>query len=127
MVDFAATPVEAAKEANGLLDRELVRELRFLQLDPQPLAQGIIASASPSPAKHLYNSVVGKRQALKHFYSRSFACAVWAKQPKAFAAPDLEIQAVDGGNVVEPLYQTLAPGSSLISVTCTIRSLAHHF
>ena len=80
-----AAAKEAAKEAEGFFDGELVGELRFLELDADALAQvgGMLTPVAgrgvrPSPAS-------GNGQAFADFDGGGLACSVGAEQAEALA------------------------------------------
>jgi len=98
LVHAAAARVEAAEQPHGLLHRELLGELRLLELDAEPLAQGALVAVPPL-AEHLDHPLVGNREALADLDRGRLAGAVRAEQPEALARGDREIEPVDGDDV----------------------------
>ena len=105
LVDRPAALAERAEEADGLLDRQLLGELRLLELDAEPLAQLAILPGAPALAEQLDLALVGRGQPFEDLDGRRLAGAVGAEQAEALAAADLEIEAVDGDDVAEALDQ----------------------
>src|SRR6185503_783517 len=93
---------EAAEQADGLLDRELFRELRLLKLNAEPLLQRF-GVGLPVEAEHFYFACVARREALADLDRRRLAGAVRAEQAEAFAGLHLEVEAVHGDDVLERL------------------------
>src|SRR5918999_2139573 len=108
--DIAALRVKAPKEAQRLLDGQLLGELRVLQLNPEQLAE-LALVRRPAPPKDLDVARIRCRQSLTNLDRRRLTGAVRAEQPKAFPAQNLEIELVDGDDGAERLAQT-ADGKS---------------
>jgi hypothetical protein len=94
--------VEAAKELERFEHRQLVGELRLLKLDAEPLAErlGIVA---PAQAEHLDVTTVGRGEAFADLDRRGLAGAVRPEQAETLAGPDLQLDAVDGDDILERL------------------------
>ena len=75
---------EAAEQAQRLADRQLVGELRLLQLDAQPLAQRL-RIGRPAEPEHLDVARVGLRQPFADLDRRGLAGAVRTEQAEALA------------------------------------------
>src|SRR3981081_3187751 len=96
--DVAGITVEALKESESLVDRQLLGELRILELDSEQLAQILLVSLPP-PAKYFDIAGIRRQKSLADLDGRRFSGAVGTKQPKAFAGIDMEIQAVDSNDI----------------------------
>src|SRR6185436_13501302 len=90
--DLQPARVEAAKEGHDFAHAQLVRELRFLQLDPEPGPQPKTV-ALPAVAEHLDVAGVGVPEALEDLHGRRLAGAVRTEHPEALATAHLEIEA----------------------------------
>ena len=75
---------KAAEKAEGFENRELFRELRFLELNADALAQ-IGGMVTPVSAEKNDLAGIGSSQAFADFDGGGFACAVGAEQAEAFA------------------------------------------
>ena len=108
-VDGGSVRIERPEQPDDLLDTELVVELRFLKLDPEalPKCRGV---ADPPHAENLDVTGVRREQTLEDFDRGCLAGAIRPEQSEAFAAPDLEVEAVDRQNVAVPSSRGL--GSS---------------
>src|SRR2546425_7379787 len=92
--------VEAAKQPDGLFDRELVGELRVLQLNAQALAQrAAIRTPRPSHPEDLDLTPVGRGESLEDLDGGRLPRPVRPQQPKAFAYVDGEIEPRDRHDV----------------------------
>ncbi len=91
--------VEAAKELQGLLDGLLVRELRLLERDADPLAQRRVVLV-PGEAEELDDAGGRLGQTLEDLDGRRLARAVRPEQPEAFARRDAQVDPVDGNDVL---------------------------
>src|SRR5689334_21645719 len=98
VVDRSARRIEAAKQSHRFGDRQLLRELRFLQLDAEALAK-LAVVARPAPAEHDDITLVGGVEALADLDRRRLAGAVRPEQAETFAGRDLEVQSIDGDDV----------------------------
>jgi hypothetical protein len=97
-------PVERAKQREGLGDRELVRELRVLQLDAEAFAQRPARRAvAPWRAEDFDLAAIGRRQALQDFDRSRLPGPVRTEQPEAFAGPDRQVEPSDRDDVTEAL------------------------
>src|SRR6266571_4047846 len=109
LVDRARLPVERSEQRQHLTDLELVGELRFLELDAEPLAQGPSGGAiAPRRAEDLDIPRVRRGQSLENLDGRGLAGAVGPEQAEAFAGPDREIETRDGDDVAEAFGQGAA-------------------
>src|SRR5262249_19179987 len=97
--------VEAAEQLEGLEDRHLLLELRFLKLDAQALAQRPIGAPGPALAEDPHLAGVRAVQALEDLDRGGLARTIRAQQAEALTAPDLEIDAVHGDDVGVALDQ----------------------
>src|ERR1044071_762626 len=98
--------VEAAKELQGLGDGEFVGELGFLERDPEALAQGSGAGL-PGFAEDANLTRVGLVQPLADLDGGGLAGAIGAEQTEAFAGADLEIEPVDGDDILVGLAEAV--------------------
>src|SRR5882672_947822 len=95
-----AVPREASS-ARKMMARIRSRSLRPHRLrERKPLLQRA-AVGLPFEAEHLELAGVARREALADFDRRGLAGAVRAEQPETFAGLNLEIDAVDGDDVLE--------------------------
>jgi hypothetical protein len=95
---------EAAEQPHGLLDRELVGELRLLELNSKALLErsGV---GFPAQAEHLDIARVACREAFADLDRGGLARAVRPEQAEALAGSHLEIEAVHGDDVLVRLAQ----------------------
>ena len=98
LFDRDAMAEEAAEHAQGFFDGEFFRELGFLKLDADALAE-LGGVRMPVEAEELDCAFVGSGQAFTHFDGGGLPCPVWTEQAKAFAARDFEVDAIDGLDV----------------------------
>ena len=87
-----------SEQAERLLDRQLVGELRLLQLHPEPLPQFSTVLA-PAATEHLDVAFVLLDQPLEDFNGRRLPGAVRPEQAKAFTAFDLQVQPSHGDDI----------------------------
>src|SRR5205823_6306989 len=82
-------------------DRQLVRQVGFLERDAEPLAQRITIRL-PVAAQKLDLARSRRQQSFENFDGGCFARAIRPQQPKAFSRAHLKIQAVHGpdGSIV---------------------------
>src|SRR6266853_2826566 len=105
-LDGVRLAVERSKQCEDFADGELIGELRFLQLNAEPFAQGASRrSVLPPHAEDFDVARVGRRQPFEDLDRRRLAGAVRAEQPKAFTGADAEIEAGDRDDVSEALHQ----------------------
>src|SRR6187399_2209717 len=107
LTDIAAPRVEGAKQAQHLLDGELVGKLRLLQLNTEALLDLAILALAPAQAKKLDRARVRPVQALQHLHGRGLAGAVRADKTEAFATRHFQIDAGDGELLTVELDQRL--------------------
>ena len=100
--------VEAAEEPQRLDDRQLVGELGVLQLDAEPLAQ-LLGIRGPAQAEDLDVASVRHGEPLADLDRRRLAGAVRAQQPEALAGGDVEVDAVDGNDLLVSLAKITDP------------------
>src|SRR5262245_45151755 len=111
--------VEGTEQSNRLFHRELVGELRLLQLHPESLPQFAVMAA-PGEAENLHISRIRFEQTLENFDRGRLACAVGTEQTETFAASDLERQTIDSHDIAVSLDQIAAhhaghdPGHSVV-------------
>ena len=106
-VGIGTVAVERAEEAHGLVDGELLGELRLLQRDAHALAQLALVVA-PVHAQDLDDAGVGRGESFQDLDGRGLAGAIRAEEAEAFAALDDEVEAVDGFHVGKVLPQVAA-------------------
>src|SRR4051812_41602760 len=99
LIDLRAGLVEAAKETQRLVDRELFTQLRVLQLYPKPLTETLFV-VFPGHAEDRDFAFVGLEQPFADFYGRRLARAVRPKKAEALSGGDLEVQSVDRYDIV---------------------------
>jgi hypothetical protein len=98
--------IERPKQREHFADGELVGELRFLQLNAEPLAQRAPRGAvAPRRPQNLDVAAVGRRQPLENLDRRGLAGTVRPEQAKALAGPDREIETRDRQDVTEAFGQ----------------------
>ena len=102
LVDRLPAIVERPEQAQRLLDRQLVGELRLLQLDAEALAQ-LALVALPAQPEHFDLARIGRQQPFEDLDRRRLPGAVRTEQPEALAALHVERQAVDGDDVAVAL------------------------
>src|SRR5207244_12077392 len=99
-----------AEQPYGLLDRELIGELRILQLNPQALAQGAGArTPRPAHSEDLHLAPVGCCESLEDLDGGRLARPVGPQQPEALACVDGEIEPRDRHDVRVSLHE---PGTT---------------
>jgi len=96
--DVPCIAIEALKECERLVDRQLLGELRVLQLDSEQLSQ-ILLVRLPSSAQYFDIARIGAQKPLADFDRRRLSGAVRTEESKAFSSVDLEVQTVDGDDV----------------------------
>src|SRR6267143_4479192 len=105
-LDRVRLAIKRSKQREYFADRELVGELRCLQLNAQPLAQRAPGSAfAPRRPQNLDVAAVGRRQPLEDLDGGGLPGAVRAEQSKALARAHGEIEARDSHDVTEALGQ----------------------
>ena len=104
LVGRRAAVEEAAEQAQRFDDRQLVGELRLLQLDAQPLTQRQRVGGPPQP-EHLDVAGVRLRQPFADLDRRRLAGAVRPQQAEAFAGAHVQLDAVDGDDVLVGLAE----------------------
>src|SRR6185369_16555128 len=82
LVHAPAARIEAAEQPHGLLHRELVGELRLLELDAEPLAQRVLVVGPASP-EHFHHALVRRRQPLADLDRRRLARAIRSEETEA--------------------------------------------
>ena len=107
LVDGLAAVVERSEKPEGFLDRQLVGELRLLELHAEALPQLSLVGL-PVVAKHLDVATIGREQPFEDLDRRRLAGAVRTEQTEALAATHLERQAVDCDDVAVAFLQILA-------------------
>jgi hypothetical protein len=93
-IDGRTAVVEGSEQPERLLDRQLVRKLRFLKLDAKPLPQFSLVGA-PAHSQHFDLTGVGRDEPLENLDSRRLAGAVRPEQAEAFAALDGQREVAD--------------------------------
>src|SRR5688572_20685063 len=93
LLDRPPTRVERTKQTERLLHGQLVRELRFLKLDAEPLPQFAVAG-------------VRRDQSLENLDRRRLSGAVRTEQSKAFATLHRQRQVGNGDNGAVAFAQT---------------------
>ena len=109
--DLAHVPgvlIKALKERESFVDSELLRELRVLQLNSEPLAE-LPGACIPMSPKHFHVAGVGGEESLADLHGRRFSGAVGSENSEAFAALDFEIHSVDSNDITVRLSQPLNP------------------
>jgi hypothetical protein len=89
---------KAAEQPQRLADGQLVRQLRLLQLDAEPLSQRLRIRRPPQP-EDLDVSGVGLGQSLADFDRRRLAGAVRAEQAETLPDGHTELDTVDSHDV----------------------------
>jgi hypothetical protein len=105
-LDVVTALVEAAKESQRLDHGNFLRQLRFLQLHADTLAQRSILPAVPMLAQQLDLPFVQGSQAFEDLDGGCFTGAVRTEQAKTLAGVDLEIEPVHSGYVRESFDET---------------------
>src|ERR1700733_5017991 len=90
--------IEAGKEFDGFAHRELLRQPRLLQRDPNPLAN-LTRIVVPSVPKDANFARRRREQTLKDFDSGRLPCPVGAKEAEALASINLQAETADGFNL----------------------------
>ena len=99
LVHRRSASVEGSEQAQGLLDRQLVGELRLLQLHAEPLPQARPACWRPPAAQHLDVACVRLDQPFENLDRGRLAGAVGPEQAKALAAFDFQVQSGHGDDI----------------------------
>ena len=99
-----ATIVEAAKQLDRFVDGELLGELGFLEGDSEELPQLPLIPV-PAPAQHDHFARVRGIESLADLDSGCLAGAVGAEQAETLTGVDLEIEVVDGHDVLVGLTE----------------------
>src|SRR5262249_23480054 len=108
LVDRAPARVERSKKRQGLGDRELLAQLRLLQLDSEARAKRAVAALAPSLAEHLDVAFVGQRESLENLDRGRLAGAVGTEQAEALAPAHVEIEPRDCHDVSVAFHETAA-------------------
>ena len=95
---------ETAKEADGLFDRDFFGELSFLKLNADALTK-FARMVAPVVTEQGDDAVIGRGESLAYLDGGGFACAIGAEQAETLSARNLEIEAVDRGDLCEGFMQ----------------------
>ena len=107
LIDLTPARKEAAEEEGHLFDRQLVGQMRLLQRDADPVAERRLVFV-PAHAEHFDLAARRRIEALEDLAGRGLPRAVRPQKSEALPAANLEIEAVDGGDVVVPLDEAAA-------------------
>ena len=88
--------VETAEEPQGLKNRQLLRELGFLQRDADALLDVVVAAGAPAKTQHLDFTGSWSEQTFQDFNGCGLARPVGTEQAKALAHLDRQVQAAHG-------------------------------
>src|SRR5258705_1572796 len=109
LCDGVRLPVERSKQREDFTHGDLVGELRFLQLNAEPLAQGAPRGAvAPRRPQNLDVAGVGRREALEDLDRGGLPGAVRPEQPEALAGRDRQVETRDRHDITEALGQRAA-------------------
>jgi hypothetical protein len=97
---------EATEELEGLDDRDFFGQLRLLQLDTEPLAQ-LRGVTLPPQAEDLDDTGIRCRQPLADLDCRRLSSTVGTEQAETLSGGHLEVDPVDGLDVLIRLLQVL--------------------
>ena len=117
LADVARLAVEALEEGERLVDGQLLGELGILELDAEQLAQLVLVRFPPA-AEDLDAPRIRREKSLADLDGGRFSGAVRPKQSKALARQNLELEAVDGDDVVVRLAEALNPECGCRRVDC---------
>jgi hypothetical protein len=106
LVGWRSLPEKAAKQADGFVHRELLGELRILQLYAETLSK-LPRVRAPTPAQDFDFSRIWRRQTLADFDSCCFSGAVRSEQTEALPRAHFKGQAIDRDDVLICLSQLL--------------------
>src|SRR5438105_674784 len=104
LVERAAAMIERPEQAQRLFDRQLVPQLRLLQLDAEALPQ-LAMVLLPREAEDLDLAGVRFEQPLENFDRRRLSGTIRPEQAEALTAVDDERQSVDGDDIIVPFGQ----------------------
>ena len=110
--DRQAAWIEAAEEREHLAHVQLVGELRLLELDAQPAAQGE-AIAPPVVPEHLDLSGVGRPKPFEDLHRGRLARAVGPEHAETLGALHLEVEAGHGHHLAVTLDEAAATEGAL--------------
>ena len=109
LLDGVRLAIKRSEQREHFAHGQLVGELRFLQLNAEPLAQRAPRGAlAPRCPQNLDVAAVGRRQAFEDLDGGRLPGAVRSEQPEALARPDREIETRDGDDVTEAFGQGAA-------------------
>ena len=104
--------IETAKELQGFFDRKLFRELRFLELNAQPFAEGPPSRAViPAHAQDFDVAGVGEGEAFQDLDGGGLPGAIGPQETETLTGIDGEVQSRDGENVGVALDETAGADS----------------
>src|ERR1700730_714593 len=99
IADIPGFPIEALKESQCFIYRELLGELCVLKLDSEQLPQ-IARVRLPAAAEHLDTARVSCEKAFADLDRSRLAGAVGAEEAEALPSLDLEVETIDGDDVI---------------------------
>ena len=103
-VERATAQVERAEHAQVLLDGQLVRQVRLLERDAEPLTERALV-ALPAHPQHLDAACGGLVEAFEDLHRRRLSGAVGAEQAEALAGAHFQIEPVHGNEIAVLLHQ----------------------
>lgn len=95
---FTAFVEERAEQPNGFFDGELLRELRFLELNAEAFAE-VAGVLGPAATEDGDVTAVGGGESLADLDGGGFAGAVGSQEAEALAGAHVEVEAIDGDDI----------------------------
>jgi hypothetical protein len=97
-VDGATPVVEAAEKTKSLEDGQLLRELRILELNAEPLPQ-IAAIVLPRSSENYHLPGIPRQESFAYLYCSGLAGAIGAEQSETLPGGNIQIEAVHGDHI----------------------------
>lgn len=105
LVDVGTGGIERPEEPQRLFHGQLVGQLRFLQLNPEPRAEGG-GRTRPPLAEDLYITGIRHQEAFEDLDGGGLPCAVRSEQAETLASHDGKVQSIHGDERTVSLHDT---------------------
>src|SRR5437588_1870906 len=105
---IAWVAIEALKQRERFINRELLGQLSVLELDAEQLAQ-FAGVRLPAAAEHFDTARVSGEKSFTDLDGGRFSRSVRTEEPETFSSLYLEVQSVDGDDIVVGFYEAPYP------------------